>query len=314
MPTIYKGSVVMYFVRFAAGLMPLLFCANPSIAAMLYWTEIGGGVSRANLDGSNQETLINLTTRDVSLDLTTNKLYGTFSSDTIGRANLDGSDYEVLVTGSWDAAWGLDLDLVNGSIYWADRDAAGVFRSDLDGSNSSQIISTGRTRSVRVDPIGEKLYWTEDRGGAQAVRRSNLDGSSIETIVTGDRPQFLDLDLSNGYVYWTDLGLGTINRTSLDGSNSSTLISGLSTPKDLELNLSAGHLYWAESGIGSIRRANLDGTGITTLVSGLDDPSGIALDLRETQIVPEPASLALWGFGSLGLGVILRRRNRRRHQ
>ena len=82
---------------------------------------------------------------------------------------------------------------------------------------------------------------------------------------------------------------GGIQRVNLDGSNLTTLVSGIglpnASPNGLALDLEGGHIYWTsyifEPEIGKIQRANLDGTGVVDLLSTprMPEPSTLALDL-----------------------------------
>jgi hypothetical protein len=80
-------------------------------------------------------------------------------------------------------------------------------------------------------------------------------------------------------MYWTDngYGAGEIRRANLDGSEQTTLVSGLDLPNSVHLDLAGSQMYWADSGAGDIRRANLDGTGQRTLIQGLTLPTTVAL-------------------------------------
>ena len=64
----------------------------------LYWTNSHGNIQRANIDGSNIETLItNLNLpKDIVVDIAEGKLYWTETQGRIRRANLNGSNIEIL--------------------------------------------------------------------------------------------------------------------------------------------------------------------------------------------------------------------------
>lgn len=276
---------------------------------MLYFSEIGGTVSRATLDGNNVEQLSvgGLTTRDLAVDLLNGKLYGTYGTSggpSVGRSDLDGTGIETVVNQTPSASWGIDVDVLNGFVYWSDRDRDAIFRARLDGSDATEVISgpnVRQPRGLKLDLAGGKIYWAEsgDRS-SNVVRRANLDGSGVEIIATGFRPRWVDLDVANGLIYWTDIAAGEIIRSNLDGSDRQTILSGLAGPKAIALDLQNSQMYWANAGSGEILRAGLDGSNIETLISGLDDPSGIALDLRGP-IVPEPTAIVLFAFGVGGL-------------
>ena len=255
----------------------------------IYWTEwsFGARIQRANLDGSNIETLVTglNTPRSIALDVAEGKMYwtdydlfGEGDTGKIQRANLDGSNIETLVTGS-DGLGGIALDVAEGKMYW--RSYAGISRADLDGSNIETLVTTmGGPAGLALDVAGSKMYWAIYDG----IQRADLDGSNIETLVTGlDGPAGLALDVAGSKMYWADedwvLDTGKIQRANLDGSNIETLVTGLDSPEGIALYLANDNLYWTEhfGTYAGINRANLDGSNIETLVTGLNLPGGIAL-------------------------------------
>jgi hypothetical protein len=74
----------------------------------VYWSDgtntSGFFLKRANLDGSNVETIYSGGNQSLSLDLTNGKIYWSyntgFGSSEIGRANLDGTNQETVVSSS----------------------------------------------------------------------------------------------------------------------------------------------------------------------------------------------------------------------
>ena len=160
----------------------------------IYWADpVRDKIQRANLDGSNVETLVTRLEPDgIVLDVDRGKIYWVDRSPgTIQRANLDGSNVETLVTGLTKPR-GIALDVAGGQIYWMDADTGSIYRANLDGSNI-EILITGldTPNAIALDVNRGKIYWTDEslwvgRGGG-AIQRANLDGSDIETLVTGER-------------------------------------------------------------------------------------------------------------------------------
>ena len=228
----------------------------------IYWTDIvsnSSKIQRANLDGSNIETLFTIEDKisDPALDVNGGKICWTeniFARDRerIRCANLDGSNSETLFITKNNIS-DLTLDTDEGKIYWVDE-----------------------------------IYWTDDvannfGGGTDRgdkIRRANLDGSNIETLVlTENKISDIVLDSTEGKVYWADFDWehtreGKIRRANLDGSNSETLVTGLDNSlRGIALDSTGGKIYWTEIDVfrddarSEIRRANLDGSNIETLVT-----------------------------------------------
>ena len=66
----------------------------------MYWTNSGGTIQRANLDGSNIQDLVTGldNSHGIALDVDEGKMYWTDWGDKIQWANLDGSNVQDLVT------------------------------------------------------------------------------------------------------------------------------------------------------------------------------------------------------------------------
>ncbi|HEX2988368.1 MAG TPA: hypothetical protein VHS06_09375 [Chloroflexota bacterium] len=161
-------------------------------------------------------------------------------SNRIMRANLDGSGSERLLTTSSGYPCGLTLDLVNDQMYWLNLQTSTMYRSNLDGTGTVQVLKTGVSPvDLALDVAGGKVYWTENGASYPAydvIKRANLDGTGIETIVTGLwNPLGIALDLSARKVYWADHGQGKIQRANLDGTGIEDILTGLGTPEFIAL-------------------------------------------------------------------------------
>ena len=155
----------------------------------------------------------------------------------IQRANLDGSNVETLwaaKTGNSDLA----LDVSRGKMYWRGGDrvdggyVSNIRHANLDGSNVQTLVTEEDSFDITLDVVGGKMYWVERKHWSQPakIQRANLDGSNIETLVaTRDEyyPLNLTLDVSEGKMYWVEWGdsaRGKIQRANLDGSNTEDLV------------------------------------------------------------------------------------------
>ncbi len=190
---LYTSSVTMYNL------------AVDETNSKLYWIEYQE-LKRANLDGSNVETIINLTA-DVylrNMTISGSELFwverfyntGDFSNTYyIKKANLDGSGVTTLHTeyvassgtpSNMGTVYGIQVDSVNGHIYWASNTADGIYRKNSDGSggvstilNSTYVLSP---RSLVIDVPNNKLYWTDTHSSFDNVRSANLDGSGVTVL------------------------------------------------------------------------------------------------------------------------------------
>ena len=119
------------------------------------------------------------------------------TTDRIQRANLDGSNLETLIpTGSGlFAPLGLTLDAAGGKMYWTDANPDRIQRANLDGSNLETLVIGEDAVHIALDIDAEKMYWAAQSPGS--IQRANLDGSNLETLVPGlDRPFGIALGIS----------------------------------------------------------------------------------------------------------------------
>ena len=197
------------------------------------------------------------TPKQLQIEKTTGKLFWCDREGMrVVRANLDGSNLETLVDASQgdprpgrDATkWcvGIAVDVEGGKLYWTQKGDTKAGQGRLFRANIE--IPPGQTASTRqeiellydslpepidldMDPASRSLYWT-DRGDpprGNTVNRAPLDS------LPGQRPApeivfkhlmegiGLALDLKGGRMFVTDL-TGSVYRANLDGSDQTTLL------------------------------------------------------------------------------------------
>ena len=255
-------------------------------------------IYRANLDGSNVEDLLSLSSTTagkvgalltligtLALDTTERKMYWTEYFWLLGdvplitsyRANLDGSnkepmDFQLLGDKAFDPAGGKMYGIGDNKIR----------RADLDGSNIEDLVSISFAPwGIAIDGVGKKMYWT-DRDRLR-IERADLDGSSAEVLVAGLRdPKGIAIDRVGKKIYWIDGK--RIQRADLDGSNVEVLVEGLEIsvkglyePDGIAIDGIRGKIYWIDGK--RIQRADLDGSNAEVVVaSSARRVTGIAID------------------------------------
>jgi hypothetical protein len=179
----------------------------------LYWCDREGmRVMRANLDGSNIETLIET-----------------------GRGETDRKDMT-----RWCV--GITLDPTDGKIYWTQKgpDNAGlgrILRANIDtpqgetpAKRSDIEILFDRLPEpidLELDRVNRTLYWT-DRGDpprGNTVNRAPIDAKAEPAILVTHLMEGigLALDLPGNRMFVTDLG-GSVYSADLDGRHQRTLL------------------------------------------------------------------------------------------
>jgi hypothetical protein len=197
------------------------------------------------------------TPKQLQLEKRSGKLYWSDREGMrVMRANLDGSEIETLVDtshgdsrpGSDPRKWcvGMAVDTDGGKFYWTQKGGhdAGVGRLFRANVQVPQGQSAGNRRDIELlydnlpepidldlDPVNRTLYWT-DRGDpprGNTVNRAPMDPGAER----GNEPKILlthlmegiglALDLKGGRMFITDFG-GSVYSANLDGSNRRTLL------------------------------------------------------------------------------------------
>jgi hypothetical protein len=205
----------------------------------VYWAEDGdtlhpSRIVRANFDGTG---LVELFKGDelgfnnaqmLKLDLASGHVYWNSFSGGVCRGKLNGSEFTWMgVHPNGLTYTGLELDLVNNRIYYADPQQNGVlFRMDFDGQNNIEVARGICTNSfgfnsMRLDVANSHIYFAD--GLENRIKRMNLDGASATVLVDQAGLSPLDVVLApDGRMYWTASGSLSICSANLDGSDLKT--------------------------------------------------------------------------------------------
>lgn len=206
-------------------------------SSKLYWADghsVPRVIQRANLDGSDIETLISMpvegTLNTIALDTFNGKMYFADSiRGFIHRSNLDGSDFETIASGIDDPV-GIAVDTKNNHVYWTG--GAKTQRANLDGTGITNLLDVGG-RDIELDLINGKFY-LGIAGPIQQIRRYDMDGSNQVNLVSTVGFSQMGLDLNSQSLYWSDLSADKIFRLNLsDNSQEEIINTGLSLPRDI---------------------------------------------------------------------------------
>ena len=153
--------------------------ALDAVRKKMYWTDEGKQtIDRADLDGSNAETLVEglQSPKGIDIDETRGKMYWT-ENDRIRRADLDGSNAQVVVEGL-SSPYGIEIHGAGRQVYWTDQ--MGIQRADLEGSNAEVLVrsESSHGRRIAIDGVEGKMYWTHE----YKIQMADLSGSNVETF------------------------------------------------------------------------------------------------------------------------------------
>ena len=262
------------------------------------WNNGGsvGGVQRCDPDGSSIEAAYSPSNYPAgcAVDPSVGKLYYTLAGGRdIRRSDLDGDNVQTLNGDTGGYTRGIDLDLTNGKLYWAQSDAGSqgeVLRANLDGSGTESLFNWTAdglmdTTDIVLDVPNNTFYCTDYMSRTTntdgRIFSGAMDGSGSLTVVdTGGDPRSIALDAAAGTLYWSDAN-GRIVRVNTDGTGSTSFITGLNKPSGLTIDAANDWLYWSDGdNNGSIKRANLsDGGNVTTIATGITGTSKAVSDM-----------------------------------
>ena len=169
------------------------------------------------------------------------------------------------------------------SLYWSDLTAQTVFRSDLDGSNTTAIAQT-TARDFAYDLVSSVIYMSVDDG----VLRANLNGLNQTLIPTSTNAPTgsIAFDSVDRKIYFTD----TIRiwRMEADGSGEEVIVALGRFPRGLVVDEIQRKLYWVElasagAGGSTISRSNLDGSDIEVIITGAV-PFDLQIDFDDSKL------------------------------
>ncbi len=220
-----------------------------SDAGKIYWST-SEGIYKSNIDGTNIEFIIstpdlqqshNDYAVNVVIAKNLQKIYwshwvqdcdptgGRFLG--IRRANLDGTGEEVIIPDICRPR-GIDIDEINGKVYWTNVHFNSIYRANLDGTSVQKLLEFDKNPEfLQIDAENSKMYWNLDSNvnfPVDAIMRSNLDGTNVETVIDNSNDEFSYInkfELYNGHIYFftrisTEPGSPRqILRVDLDGGN-----------------------------------------------------------------------------------------------
>jgi hypothetical protein len=165
----------------------------------------------------------------------------------IWRANLDGTQVETIITqGTYPQSIALDVD--RGYLYWSDHGAGALYRAKLNGSDVRTIISdANELRGFALDLVGGQIVYAYRSTSFQyGIWKANLDGTNRTPLVqpVESDPADIAIDALRRMAYWTNAYEGGISRAGLDGQFSGLVFrDGASAVSSLAIDQYYGSLH-----------------------------------------------------------------------
>jgi len=104
---------------------------------------------------------------------------------------------------------GLAADLAQGRIFWTDYTHQAIYRSDLDGANTSAVAATGsQPYELAFDGTAERLYWVTN-AGTDRIMTAPADGGSAQILydnpANSDWIRALAISPRSNRLYWGNM-------------------------------------------------------------------------------------------------------------
>ena len=143
----------------------------------IYWTSVfPDRIQRANLDGTDIETIHSEKHSYTGLDVHGSYLYWTQVSQVpkIQRSALGGAQVETLIEGL--RPWGIEV--YNGKIYYTEQGDETIMKANLDGTGQEVVVSG--TEGWGIDVEGNHVYWTDRE--KHVIMRATLNGDNVQIV------------------------------------------------------------------------------------------------------------------------------------
>nr|XP_054765081.1 low-density lipoprotein receptor-related protein 4-like [Lytechinus pictus] len=187
---------------------------------MVYWTDEGRGIiSRAKLDGSMQEVLVDDFEgvgypEGLVLDLEDERMIWTDTLlEKIESANLDGSSRKTIINTGLNLPWSITLSYKRRMLYWTEHGDDEYINSKIEmatkyGLNRRTLVSTRikQPNGVALDGQEQRLYWTE--GFYDVIESIDLDNLDRQVHVYAESGDIFVWGISLYFdsIYFTEWG------------------------------------------------------------------------------------------------------------
>ena len=245
-------------------------------------TDPANGISRANLDGSGLEVILDLTGSTVlvfEVNPADEKIYYfDFVTDQMHRVSINGGTPELVWSGETQQ---FSVNPAAARMY-TECGISNICAFDLATPMTvDTVVQPASVSAMQIEPFTQKIYWadhavTSDR----KIKRANLDGTVVEEIfdTSSFAPGFMEVDPHRYKIYWG--GSSSVGEANLLNNMSTSIYSSSGAGVEgVALDPRADKLYWTENNNDQVQRANLDGSSVEAVIPSIAEPWAIDLYL-----------------------------------
>ncbi|XP_072942283.1 low-density lipoprotein receptor-related protein 6 [Epargyreus clarus] len=256
----------------------------------LYWGDARTHkIEASNMDGSNRQELHNSDILHIfGLTLLGQHLYWTdMQRRTLDRINKDTGGERQAVVEQMANMMGVKAFRLGESLGWnrcSDNNGGCshlCFNRPDDYVCSCPLgLELGNDKKTCVEPEAFLIYSRKNVIGRISIENENND--AILPIKDLKEVSALAVHVSGSKLYWSDSKMKSINRCSIDGSNTERILEWTGLVEGLAIDWSGQNIYWTDTAAQRIEVARLDGSSRRALIwQGLKKPKSIVLDPRK---------------------------------
>lgn len=204
------------------------------------------------------------------------------SSNNNNNQGLQGKPIQIKY---FQTAVGLDIDCVEGRLFWSDVSGMAIRSANYNGSGKSDFITAGigSPEGLSVDWISRNIYWTD--ATKDTIEVASLGPNSRRRILFDTdliNPRGIVVHPQRGKIFWSDWDRRhpKIEWANADGTGREIFLEGIdlvSLPNSLTIDYETEQLCYADAGTKKIECIDIDSREKHTIAINCTYPFGIAI-------------------------------------
>ncbi|CAG9854211.1 unnamed protein product [Phyllotreta striolata] len=188
---------------------------------------------------------------------------------------------------AFQTAVGLDVDCLEGRVYWSDISGRAIRSSLLNGTDKNNFVTQniGSPEGLSIDWISRNVYWTDST--LDTIEVANIESKLRRTLFSTDlvNPRGIAVHPQRGKIFWTDWNRKNpkIEWANADGTDRQIFLKSpdVSLPNSLTIDFETEHLCFADAGTKKVECVHIDNRRKQTVAANLTYPFGLAVTDRE---------------------------------